>query len=69
MFEILASGKPLVFEFRVTEVDEQADFDSGGFQIVDDLALAVNEPPAGNWDDMNIEANYAALLKRTLKYG
>jgi len=39
MFEILASGEALVFEFWVAEVDEEADFDPGGIQIIDDLCL------------------------------
>jgi len=39
MFVVLASGEALVFKFRVAEVDEQADFDPGGVQIIDDLCL------------------------------
>ena len=39
MFEVFASGEALVFEFGVAEVDEQADFDAGGVQIIDDLRL------------------------------
>jgi len=33
------SGKALVFEFWVAEIDQQSDFDSGGVEIVDDLRL------------------------------
>ena len=36
---LFASGKALVFEFWIAKVDEQADFDSSGVQIIDYLRL------------------------------
>lgn len=39
MFVVFASGEAFVFESRVSKIDEQADFDPGGVQVVDDLSL------------------------------
>ena len=39
MFEIFAARETLVFEFLVAKVDEQANFDSCGVQVVDNLSL------------------------------
>ena len=41
MFVVLASRKAFVFEFRVPKIEEQANFDSGGVQIIDDLGLVL----------------------------
>jgi hypothetical protein len=39
MFKIFSSGEALVFKFWAAEVYEQADFDPGGVEIIDDLRL------------------------------
>ena len=39
MFEFLIPGEAFVFEFGASEVDEQANFDPRGVQIIDDLCL------------------------------
>jgi 2-polyprenyl-3-methyl-5-hydroxy-6-metoxy-1,4-benzoquinol methylase len=40
------------------------DIDSAGFRIVEDLPLPVNKTIERDWHGMNIESNYAAMLRK-----